>query len=269
MKFKWGSIIAVSAIIALLTAGCAEKGLKKLPEMTESQIWQEVHHNVGSIQDFSGSAELTVESGIKVISIQAEVKFKMPDWLTVRTFGPMGLRLVEASLQGNKFKVYSPFTNEYITGSLDSVDLSTSFKLPFPNLDIRAAWVRLFNPSRPESAPASVRAAGKYYILSYQTTDGFHEIWVDSRKMNLNRENLLDSQGVVEGYIAYSKYMKKKGIRFPRLIEIGDIPMGVKLTIEMQKFRVNEDLADSEMMLSIPPNVNRINIQNSPPRQGE
>jgi hypothetical protein len=87
-----------------------------------------------------------------------------------------------------------------------------------------------------------------------------HEIWVNAKKMLIERENLLDSTNVIQGYFAYSRYKKKSGVRFPRQIEIGDIPRGVKLTITTRKFKVNSQLSDTDLILSVPPNANRINL---------
>lgn len=259
MKIQ-AAVISTLCLMAVLS-GCAKYAAIKFPLPTEAEIWEEVYRNTGSIQDFQGEAELTIESGFRIIPVQAKIYFRNPDWLTVRTYGPMGLKLIEASLQSQRFQVYSPFTNEYITGSLDSVNLATTFKLPFPNLDLREAWTRLFNPTKPHNRPAEVRSAGKFYILSYEQEDIIHEIWVNSKKMLIDRENLLDSTGVMLGYMAFSKYKKRTGARFPRKIEIGDIPRGVKLTIETHKFKLNSNIPDSEMMLSVPPTADRINLR--------
>jgi len=261
-KFTRHTIVIIW-LISILLSGCSYRGAQKLPQKTETEIWEEVYSRSGSIQDFEGLAELTIESGIKVIPIQARIFFKVPDWLTVRTFGPMGLKLVEASLQANKFQVYSPFTNEYITGSLDSVNLSTRFKIPFPQLDIRSAWMRLFSPKPPDEQSGIIKTERKYYILSYPSDNNIHEIWIDSKKMRISRENLLDKNGILKGYIAYSNYKKKSGVRFPRIIEIGDIPMGVKLTIDIDHFKINSSVPDSDLMLSVPANVTRVNLPGS------
>ncbi len=37
--------------------------------------------------------------------------------------------------------------------------------------------------------------------------------------------------------------------------------MGVKLTIETGKFDINPDFLEAEMMLSVPPDVNRIELR--------
>lgn len=248
--------------VFILFTGCARQ-LKKLPDMTETEIWKEVHSNIGVIRDFKGEVELKIESGIVNIPLKATMYFRTPDWLTVRTYGPIGMKLVEASLRGEQFQVYSPFTNEFVTGSLDSVDLATAFKLPVPNLDLRSAWTRLFTLVKPASSPAEIRKSGKYYILVYSAEDGFHEIWVNSKNMLIDRENLTDKEGKLLNYISLSKYKKRHGVRFPRQIEIGDIAKGVKLSITTTEFAVNGDISDSEMMLSVPTNVNRTNLGGS------
>lgn len=253
--------ISMFAALFLMT-GCS-KQLKILPEMTENEIWKQIHSKAGALQDFEGEVELEIESGILNMPLQAKIVYRTPDWLTVRTYGPIGMRLVEASLQGDQFQVYSPFTNEFISGSLDSVNLSSAFKLPIPNLDLRSAWTRLFTLVKPSDTPAEIKKSGEFYILVYTVDKGFHEIWVDSKKMLISRENLTDKEGVLLNYISFDKYKKHGGARFPRMIEIGDIHKGVKLSIKTLQFDVNCDIRDSDMMLSVPANVKRTHLGGS------
>jgi outer membrane lipoprotein-sorting protein len=195
-----------------------------------------------------------------VVPVEAKIFYRAPDWITIRTYGPMGIKLVEASLQKNRFQVYSLFTNEFFSGNLDSVNLATRFKLPLPNMDMRTAWQRLFNYTRPQETQIEVRNSGKFYILSYTQEQNLHEIWVDSRKMLVERENLLDSTGVLQYYTAYSRYKKRSGVRFPRHIEMGDIARGVKLKIEISDFKLNSSVSDADMMLSVPLEAKRVEL---------
>ena len=257
---SFSRILVFTGLAAFILFVSCTKQLKKLPDMNEAEIWREVHSNIGVISDFKGEVELKIESGIVNVPLQATIYFRTPDWLTVRTYGPIGMKLLEASLQGEQFQVYSPFTNEYVAGSLDSVDLATAFKLPVPNLDLRSAWTRLFTLIKPANTAAEIRKSGSYYILVYATDNGFHEVWVNSKNMLIDKENLTNKEGRLQNYISLSKYKKHQGVRFPREIEIGDIAKGVKLSITTREFKVNSDLSDSEMMLSVPPNVNKTNL---------
>ena len=252
-----GIIIAFAALI--LFSGCSVF-LKKLPERKAEEIWDKVRKNTGTLVDFTAKSNLTLESGIKVIPISAQIFYRAPDWVTLKAYGPMKLKLIEASMQKNQFQVYSLFTNEFFTGNLDSVNISKRFKLPLPDLDVRSAWQRLFNPLEPESKIAEVRENKKYYILVYPTGEYTREIWVDGSKMLVSRENILDKDGILKYFIAYDLYKKKNGVRFPRSIEIGDIAMGVKLTIETGKFEINHEVMDSDMLLSVPHDAERIRL---------
>ena len=241
----------------MLINGCSYILHRPLQPLTEAEIWEQVHKNTGSVNDFNCKAQLILESGIRRIPVSAELYYRYPDWITLRTFAPMGFRIIEATLQKNRFQVYSIISNEYITGNLDSVDISSRFKLPLPSIDLRNAWKRLFNPDRPFDTPGEVKTVGRYYVLSYAHSNSIHEIWVDGRKMLVDRENVLDQEGILIYYMSYSGYKKKSGIRFPRNIEIGDIDRGVKLTIDIDKFKVNTNFSDAKMMISVPTDVNR------------
>lgn len=241
--------------------GCSAMLKMELKDRNESEIWQQVRDNTGHLTDFFGHTELTVESGYMGVPVEAKIYYRAPDWITLRTYGPMGLKLLEASLQKNQFQVYSVFTNEYFTGCLDSVDVSRRFKLPLPGLDLRSAWQDLFNPQKPEGTMKDLRKSGRYYILTYPINDGWREVWIDGRKMLIARENILDKEGILKYYLSYDKYKSREQVRFPRKIEMGDIDRGVKLTIATDKFKVNSDIAESDMMLSVPPEAKRMKLE--------
>jgi len=254
---KRGPILLMLLCMIIIVNGCSFILHRPLQPLSETEIWEQVHKNTGSISDFNCEAQLILESGIRRIPVNAELYYRYPDWITIRTFAPFGFKIIEASLQKNRFQVYSLISNEYITGNLDSVDISTRFKLPLPNIDLRNVWKRLFNPDRPYDVPAEIKRIGKYHVLSYAQGEHFHEIWVDGRKMLVNRENMLDKEGILTYYMSYSGYKKKSGVRFPRNIEIGDITRGVKLTIDIDKFKVNTHFSDAKMIISVPTDVIR------------
>ena len=259
MKFFTRPGILFLLTTVILFNGCSIF-TRKLPERKAAEIWDKVRENTGTVVDFSAKSEVTIESGFKVIPVNAKIFFRAPDWITLRTYELIKLKLIEASLQKNNFQVYSLFTNEYFTGNLDSVDISQRFKLPLPDMDLRSAWLRLFNPLEPESKVAEVRENGNSYILVYPSGDLVREIWIDGSKMLVKRENVYNTEGSLKYYIAYDHYKKKNGVRFPRTIEMGDIDTGVRLTVETGKFEINQNVMDSDLLLSVPPSVQRIKL---------
>jgi outer membrane lipoprotein-sorting protein len=229
----------------------------------EKAIWAEVRNRNGTIADFKcESAKLTLESGFRVFPVNAHIYFRYPDWLTFRIFGPMNLKFVEASLQANQFQIYSPFTKEYITGSLDSVDLGTRFKIPLPDLDLRNAWSRLFNPTPFDAPVTETKIAGSYYILTYNFANRTHEIWIDGKNRSIYMENVKDSEGKLLANVTYTRYKKRSQVRFPRTIEFNDY-RGVKLTLEMNKFDINCHLSDADLMISVPADAQKIELKGS------
>ena len=261
MKISFRSMGALLATLIVLFNGCSVFLRTDLKDRKESEIWEVVRKNSGVVRDFYAHADLTIESGFRSIPVDIKIYFLFPDWLTFRAYGPMNLKLVEASLQKNRFQVYSLFTSEFFSGNLDSVKIGSRFKLPLPELDIRNAWQRVFNPQQPEEKLGEIRKSGKYYILTYRLENGFREIWIDGRKMLIYRENTLDSDGALKYYLSYYRYKRKDGVRFPSLIEMGDIDQGVKISIETKKFEVNSNIAESDMILSVPPEVKRIELK--------
>ncbi len=259
--------IAISGILiiilALLIPGCTKFLKRELEDKKAPQIWKQVREKTGSLYDFYAKSELRIESGFRIIQVNSKIYYRSPDWITFRVFGPMNLKILEASIQKNRFQIYSLISNEYFTGNLDSVKISTRFKISLPDIDLRVAWQRLFNPQPPDQRLIQVRKSGKYYIMEYSSPKGIHEIWVDGKKMLISRENMLNQDRLLIYYIAYDEYKKKDGIRFPRRIEMGDIDQGVKLTFECTKFKVNQDITDADMMLSVPPEAKRIELKDN------
>ncbi len=263
MKIELKAALTIVFSTLLLFAGCTRWGAELKPPPPADKIWSEVRNNTGSIIGFKGKAEMTIETGFRSIPVNAEVLYIHPDWLTLRAFAPMGMKLVELSMQKQRFMVYSPFTNEFVTGDIDSVNFSRSFKLPIPNYDLRDVWHSLYSPQAQKQKPSRIVNSGKYNVLVYPCEEGQREIWIHRKKGLIYRESLTDSAGVIKRYIAFSRYKKKSGVNFPREIEIGDIDLGVRLTIETRKFYINPDIPESEMMISVPPEVNRIEMGNS------
>ena len=245
--------------VVILLNGCSIF-TRKLSERKAAEIWDKVREKTGTVVDFSAKSDLTIESGFKVIPVDVKIFFRAPDWITLRTYGPMKMKLIEASLQKKNFQVYSLFTNEFFTGNLDSVDISKRFKLPLPDMDLRSAWLRLFNPLEPEGKVAEVREKGKDFILVYAAGEWVREIWIHGGKMLVTRENVYDASGTLKYYVTYDHYKKKNGVRFPRLIEMGDIDAGVRLTVETRKFEINQNVMDSDLLISVPPDVQRIRL---------
>lgn len=260
MGKRFVTVLLIGAAIGLFT-GCA----KRVTEVGELPVSEEIlratHKNTGVLRGFKAKSEITIESGFRRITVQADIYYRHPDWLTLRAYAPMGMKLVELSLQKQRFMIYSPFTNEYVTGALDSVNFSRRFKLPLPNYDLREVWSELYSGVGRGNEPARINRLGKYYVLSFEKGNGFKEIWIHRSKKLIFRENRIDSTGAVKRYLAFSRYKKKSGANFPRRIEIGDIDLGVKLTIETGKFDINPDFLEAEMMLSVPPDVNRIELR--------
>lgn len=242
--------------------GCSSLLHKEPVKMNTEEIMKLVRERIGALTTLHSNAEITFESGFRLIPVNAKLYFTAPDWLTVRAYGPMNLKIVEFSLQKNTFQVYSLFTNEFFTGNLDSVDVSKSFKMPMPDIDLRSVYSHIFCPQDIVNARSEVRIEGKYYIISFADSNSFREVWINSRKMLIERENFLDSQKVLKYYIAFGDYKKKSGVRFPRKIEIGDIDRGVKLTIESKDFKINDSVKESDMMLSVPPDAKRMELRN-------
>lgn len=257
---NYSRLTIVVLAFSLLFSGCAVFQRGHLPLKSEEQIWAEVKKNNGVIHDFWGKGRITLETGYSVIPVSAEITFREPDWLVVRTSGPMSLKLVEFSLKGDRFQIYSPFTYEHVTGCLDSVDINTAFRIPLPGIDIRSIWTRFFNPVPPNSQVVKTARMGGSYVLSYDSGNMVHEIWVKAKKMNVERENIFTRDGALIGYFQFKNYKKKSGTSFPRTIEIGDIEGGVKLTLEIDKFKINEGVSESQMNLMIPPGVDKIQL---------
>jgi len=248
------------ALWLIFILGCAQKRVEVAPPPSSSRIWQEVRRNTGSLLTFKGKAEALVETGFRRIPVNLDIFYRHPDWLTLRAYAPIGMKLVEMSFQKQKFIVYSPFTNEYVTGILDSVNIGKRFKLPVPDFDLRRIWEDLYHPVAQNQEPTRITNSGKYYVLSYPQAKGFREIWIHRKKMLIYRENQLDSTGAIMQYLSFSNYKARAGARFPRLIEIGDLNLGVKLTIETDRFEINPDIKETDLMISVPPEVKRIEI---------
>jgi len=253
---KWAAPVLLAAGIS----GCSSMLKMELKNRPESEIWQKVRDNTGQLIDFYGHTEITLESGYMGLPIEAKVYYRTPDWITLRTYAPMGIKILEASLQKNQFQVYSVFTNEFFSGCLDSVDIASRFKMPLPGIDLRSAWQDLFNPQKPEGMMTEMRTSGRYYIMKYPAKTGFREIWIEGRKMLISRVNLLDEKGVLKYYISYDNYKGKENVKFPRKIEMGDIDRGVKLSIVTDEFEINSNVAESDMMLSVPVEAKRVKL---------
>ncbi|MBL7191111.1 DUF4292 domain-containing protein [bacterium] len=245
-------------LISALFQSCAVFRRAEPPAKSEKQIWDEVRKECGVIHDFWGKCNITLETGYSVIPVTAEVVFREPDWLVVRTSGPMNIKLVEFALKGDKFQIYSPFTNEYVSGHLDSVDFSTAFKAPVPNIDIRTVWIRFFNPLPPDYKITNLGSYGGDYVLMYESEKVKHEIWVKSGKMRIERENIFNKDNELLGYYTFSNFKKRSGNIFPRKIEIGDIDGGSMLTLEFGIHKINEGVNESQLNLIVPPGTNRI-----------
>jgi outer membrane lipoprotein-sorting protein len=246
-----------------------------------AQLLQEITDRYNAIHDFTATVDMTPALGSAEKSRITEYKdvrgyilFRKPADIRIIGLYPVVRNTAfDMVSNGEKFKLYVPVKNRFLTGS-NTVQQPSQNKLENlrPHHFLEALLVRPLEANERVVMENYTDEENAYYILHVVHDSGGSEleltrtIWFSRIDLRLARQIILDPQGNILTDARYSQWQNYDSVPFPKHIEINRPRDEYAVVLDVIKADVNKGVSDDKFVLNQPPGTTLQNLgQSSPP----
>ena len=193
MKISFAILLT---FVLLWNLSCSTRRIVKLPPTaTVPEILNKVIERDAKIKGLVGEGTVTFESPEVSTSGFFTARIKKPDSLLFEVRGPFGIRVGTLSVSGGKYIFYDWLENRAVGGNADKHTLMNLLRVP---LDVDAVF-RVFTGEFFISDSAekllSHSSGDKAWHLTFQSTDGTNEYWIDYESFVVTGYRRIDNDG--------------------------------------------------------------------------
>ena len=208
------------------------------------------------LQDFKGSALVTVRLNGRRSRVSTRIRFRRPDHLKIFVQG--GLRVIAViSIKQRAVQLYIPGENVVFEGPIDDTDtLMPGLRVPLS--DIRTASTGLIDlaPYVPENI-TDYRQEGGHYHLSVMTNGRKRTILIDpGRTVVLREEEQIPGGKTIVR--TFDQYTLREGIWRPSEIQIESDTQDETLNLKYDMQSLNSGLTGSDLRMKLPGSVRHL-----------
>ena len=255
-------IFSVSLLLFLLLflSGCA--GLigsrKPLSEISPVHLLQQIKDHMSRLDTFQGHAVITILSKEGTFKGTLRVIMKNPDSLWFKIEGPLGIDMATGSFGDGYVQYYSPWEKANYVGTLQRFRESGLLPVEMGDTDLIKGILGFFIPTEELlDSSATVDIQNRSYVLSLG--DG-ETVWIDSRGPVVSRWEKKDFDNEMIWEWECKEFAKKKGIRFPVIIQMTNYQPKQRLTIYYETVKANRSLKNDWCKIKIPEGVETIEL---------
>lgn len=243
--------------LAVLTFGlCVLCGCSVLrrrgpfPHVGLEEILSRLEAKTAGIEDFEGRAEVRMWGMGPNRRAWLRMFFKAPDRMKLQVDGAFGMRVLEASLWGERLRAYFPTSDRFVE------EASGTFWRNWLGLEVGWSDVRDVL-----LGTASLGRADSVYVSTFERTDeGYllvvekgafvRRLRVDGWDLAVTEEEVWDRFGRFIGRRTMAHFKKVDGVLLPERIELTQETRRMEITFISR--RVNRGLSDERLELSVP-----------------
>jgi len=245
-------VVTLSAV-AFQCAPYARRTPSPARELSLSDLQTQVEQNLRGLQSFRGRARLVLESPGQNFSAVATILVRVPDSILIRVEAAFGIDVGVFFADRSRFTVYSPQENTVYTGAVTPENLGPFLRLNFSLDEMLEVFTGLAAlPQSSDEIQPELNREGDEYVVHWNRGNGQSTFWVDPVKGVIRRaeKGMADEPRVVE---SFSRFQTKKGIVFPKMIQIERPERRERLTVFYLERDANPKLRAKDFRVKLPP----------------
>jgi outer membrane lipoprotein-sorting protein len=278
-------------MLSLLLSGCiirrvpVPKSQRLLPAQTRTfaEILQVLIERSQAVKNlkavrvvFQPSAGARKKNEVTEIrSIDGYLLLNRPNGIRIHLNTPIvKTTLVDMVSDGHEYRVWSPLNNNFYVGKADeAIQIGKmELQLPPPNDIAGAIFVDirpyLNNPSKYKLLQTeAVEGQHSFYVMrvvdiedTSMQAHAIEEIWIDRTSMEIARQVLYGTEGIMLTNTDFSGYASSGGPLFPKTVKIHRPIEDVNLTINFDRAEPNVTLPSEAFQLSQPDGAELIRL---------
>lgn len=254
------SLPLLAFVISSLWLGCA--GTARRAALSDEETrWEVVpdvlRQNFERLKTLKSRGKLIIESPELSYSADSRVVFKGPDSLYLKVEVILGIDIGWLFADRQTFTAYTPFTNSYYTGSIDSFrfgDLLAFDDMTYDRLIQAVIGLELI----PRVNNAQLSRSGKSLLLS-GTVDSFAlKYWIDPGKGVVTRAEMRDQKGQLILSGEFQRFIKSSDVYLPRSIRLQRPAKKQSITVFYDFLEANKEISKKEFKTKIPESATRM-----------
>ncbi len=254
------SLPLLAFILSSLWLGCA--GTARRPALSEEETrWEVVpevlRQNFELLKTLKGRGKLIVESPDLSYSADSRIVFKSPDSLYLKVEAILGIDIGWFFSDRQSFTVYTPFTNAYYTGSIDSFKFGGLLAFEHMTYD-RLLQALIGLVLIPPLNNGRLSRSGKSLLLSGTVGSFALRYWIDPGKGVVTRAEMRDKgdQLILSG--EFQRFIRSADVYLPRSIRLQRPVQKQSITMFYDLLEVNKEISKKEFKTKIPENATRM-----------
>lgn len=244
----------------LFGSGCRPSVHDIPPDLTPDILLDRLHSEASRLQDFKGSALISMRVEGRKGRVSSRIQFKQPHHLKIHVQGGFMQVLAVLSIHGQVVQLYIPRENTVFEGNLaDSDVVIPGMRVPLSDIRTAATGIVDLSEYQPQNVIRYRWEDGMYRLTVQDTVSELstRTIWVDPKRSVITREEEQHSDGkkIVRTFEHYKRY---KNIWRPSRIRITRDGEDDTLDLTYNTQTLNSGLTIADLMLTLPRSIKHL-----------
>jgi hypothetical protein len=256
----WNHCVRILLIffVLLWIAGCST--LFHPPVLSDDSNLENIQYqllrNFSQLKTLRGWAKIIVESEDVSFQANAYILLSNPDSLLIKVEAFLGIDVGTFFMDRDSFKVYIPFQNSFMTGSIDSLTASPVIPIEIGHQKLVQTMTGLELLQDIEQAKVSKQE--KKFIVTGMNSPYQFEYWIDMNKGIVKGCQVTDSEDELFLIEKFDRISNINGVRIPRTIYFQYPQKKQSLTLFYNELIVNQKIKSKEFEIKMPKSVIKI-----------
>jgi hypothetical protein len=223
------------------------------PHIGVGEVLSRLEAQAAAIEDFEGRAQIRMWGMGPSQRAWLRIFFRTPDRMKLLVDGAFGIRVLEASLSGDRLRAYFPTSDRFIE------EPTGAFWRNWVGLEIENSEVGDMLLGTVSVGPADSMYVSEFrrtqegYLLVVEKGAFVRRLSVDGWNLTATEEEMWDRSGRFLGRRTMAHFKNVDGVRLPERIEL--IQGAHRLEITFLSRRVNRGFPDERLELRLPDTV--------------
>ncbi|MFC1607910.1 DUF4292 domain-containing protein [Candidatus Latescibacterota bacterium] len=255
--------ISCSAAALLFTfSGCGKRPSSVIPSnITVDQVLNVIDKRANMVQDLSGRAQVTVNTGGADHEAVILVNYKKPSHYRAIIKGAFGVVIAVITADEDSMTVYLPSMKGYLVTDRNSTGIMKTLvpEVSFNINHLASIITGIALPQGyPDEARISLQRLTHSIILTLQTVSDKYLYTLEGAGLVVTSVEVI-KKGETSILIEYDDYVQSGKSLFPRTITISEKDRDVLL--EFTSCSINRGVPESKLVFPLPPNADRLTFK--------
>jgi hypothetical protein len=214
--------------------------------------------NFSQLKTLRGWAKLSIEGESGSFQANAYILLSSPDSLFIKIEAFLGIDVGTFFMDRDSFKVYMPFQNSIMTGSIDSIKSSPIIPIDITHQKLMQTMTGL--ELLQDVHQAEISRQDKKFIVKGMNTPYRFEYWIDLNKGMVKLCQVTNNQDELYLVEKFDRFSKINGVRIPRTIYFQYPQKKQALTLFYNELIVNERIKSKEFEIKVPQSAIKIKV---------